>query len=412
MGLIKKDKSILDTEDNLHILGVVKNGAVRAELLDIFEHIPKVSSNIIIGDFISAYDDVCACQQNSIILLEVDENDKNIAEAVQRYKEACGGKQHRLIIIYNGLNDNDILHLLHAGVSDFLSLPLTAEETEQSILRLVTPRHHDTAFGGDSANHKIISFVHASGGVGTTTLAVNAAMLLNAKNMQNRHSACLVDLDTQFGGAALHLDLPALSPVADLIGDPDHLDHEMLECMMVRHSSGLPVLTAPDVPFPIEAIGSDVIERALHLLKQRYEHSIIDMPLALTSWTDTVLENSDVVYAVMQLNVPSIKQLRRWFSMLEVEGLSDLPVNVIANRHHYLGHFRQDNISIAQASESLGRDIDYTVSNDYDLVSHSLDQGIPAAQMNTKSKFVQEIKALLQDVATSAEQHSKIKFLS
>lgn len=394
-------------ECQLNILGLVKSNIIRDDLSQIFERIPNVSSKIVIGDFVSAYGDVDACKTNSIILLEVDKSDIHIAEAIKRYKKSCGEKQHRLVVVYDGLDDSDILRLLHAGVSDFLSLPLTAETADKSILRLVTPRNQYSYSGGNTENNKIISFVHASGGVGTTTIAVNSAILLNSLSIKERRAACLLDLDLQFGCAATHLDLPGYSPVMDLIDRPDHLDSEMLDGMMVRHSSGLPVLTASEIIFPIEAIGSDVIERVLHLSKQRYEYTVIDMPLTLASWTDTVLQNSDVIYAVMQLNVPNIKQLRRWFTMLDDEKLSDLPIKVIVNRYHYLGHFRQDNISIQQASESLGRNIDYMIPNDYDLVSHSLDQGVPAATLQPKSKFVQEIRNIMEGIEISTKHFAK-----
>ncbi len=368
-----------------HILGIVKTADRRDDLMTVLDSMEGISAHVVVGDLGLAWKEISEDRHNSIILLEVDEKDPNIVDSLQSFRDASGKKNHPFIIISGGLARDKMLHLLRAGVSDFLSLPLTFAEAQESISRVMA-RGKVAAAEKSAPSNKIITFAHASGGMGATTLAVNAAAIINAANQKKEHAACLLDLDLQFGGASIHLDLPGYSPVMDLLNKPERLDREMLEGMMMRHSSGLRVLTTPEAPLPMEAISSEIIERMLQIAQKRFEYVVVDMPQTMTLWTDTVFRQSKAIYVIMQLNVPSIRQLRRWFSVIEQEGLHGLPINVVVNRYSSFGQPGQSNITLAQASEALGRKIDYMIPNDYDLISQSLDQGMPCGQHPPQSQ--------------------------
>src|SRR3989304_9599789 len=172
----------------------------------------------------------------------------------------------------------------------------------------------------------------------------------------------------------------------------------MLNGMMMRHSSGLLVLTAPEVPMPMEAVSRELIDQILQIAQRQYEYVVVDMPQTLTQWTDTVFRKSRVIYVVMQMTVPGIRQLKRWFSVMEQEGMGGLPIKVVVNRHTSFGGAGNNDISIAQASEALGRKIDFVIPNDYALISNSLNQGLPAAIISPKSKFVCQLTTRLHEV--------------
>jgi pilus assembly protein CpaE len=385
-----------------HILGIVRTAERREDLMTVLDSMESLSSRVIVGDLAVGWKEIADDKHNSIVLLEVDDKDQNIVESLRTFKEAHGKRHYPFIIISGGLARDKMLQLLRVGVSDFLSLPLTIAETQEAISRL-TARGKVVADSSGAPSKKIITFAHASGGMGATTLAVNAAAIINAANHKKEHAACLLDLDLQYGGASIHLDLPGYSPVMDLLSKPERLDREMLEGMMMRHSSGLRVLTTPEAPLPMEAISSEVIEKMLQIAQKRFEYVVVDMPQTMTLWTDTVLKQSKVIYVVMQLNVPSIRQLRRWFSVIEQEGLHNLPIKVVVNRYSGFGQPGQSNISLAQASEALGRKIDYMIANDYDLISASLDKGMPAASVRPKAKFTRQLKTMLHEVAQEIE---------
>lgn len=389
-----------------HVLAIVKSDKLRQQLLTIFDGVPEITSKVIVGDSEMAEKHIHANKPNGIVMFEISKKDQNVVESVRVFKEACGGKDIPFIIISDKLEDKKMVGLLRLGVSDFLTLPLSEEETKESIER-VSAKYISESKADSPIDSKIITFAHASGGMGSTTLAVNAATLINETSTKNNKVACLLDLDLQFGGASIHLDLPGYSPVIDLLNKPERLDNEMLEGMMMRHSSGLRILTTPEIPLPVESINGDIIDKLLQIAQSRYPYIVVDMPQTMTLWTDAVFRKSCVIYVIMQMNIPSIRQLRRWFSVLEQEGLQNLPIKVVCNRHSSFGRIRHDNISIAQASEALGRKIDFMIPNDYDLILQSLDQGMPAAKIRPNSKFVRQLQAMLSETVDEIELPKK-----
>jgi pilus assembly protein CpaE len=263
--------------------------------------------------------------------------------------------------------------------------------------------------GNGTAVGKIITFVHASGGVGATTLAVNTAAIIKAVTKKD---VCLMDLDLQFGAVAIHLDLQTYSPVMDFLNQPERLDRSMLEGLMQDHRSGLRVLTAPEIIPPMEMMTGEMIEKLLEITKEHYKYIVVDMPHTIPQWTDVVFKKSKVIYAVMQMNVPAIKQLKRWFSAIEQEGLQDLPIKVVVNRYNpFFSRVGQNNITLAQAASALGRKIDFLIPNDHNLIWQSHDEGVPASSIDANSKFVHQMELMLHDVAEEISIPEKRSFL-
>ena len=64
-----------------------------------------------------------------------------------------------------------LLESIRAGVSEFISEPLSIAELEAAMSRVIKRRPADTA-------GRVFGFIGAKGGVGTTTVAVNVAAML------------------------------------------------------------------------------------------------------------------------------------------------------------------------------------------------------------------------------------------
>ena len=92
------------------------------------------------------------------------------------------------------------------------------------------------------------------------------------------------------------------------------------------------MLAGPSAAMPLDALRPAVVNALLQLARARFDYVIVDLPRALTGWTETVLSHSDLAYLVTQLNVPAVWQLRRLLAVIEKLGLDDLPVQLVLNR--------------------------------------------------------------------------------
>jgi len=281
------------------------------------------------------------------------------------------------------------LRAMRAGADDVLLKPIDLDEARDVFNRVMEhPRRNRP---GSSMVGKVVAFMHLSGGAGATTLAVNTACAL--ARVPRTKPTCLLDFDIQFGNAASLLDLPSTSPIQEFIDDPTRLDVGMLESMMLRHQSGLQVLTAPRQLLPLNAYAADGLRTMIDVAKQHFGFIVFDLPVALAPWTDSVLKTATVIYLVTSMSVPSAHRLIKFLDLLHEEGVRELPIKIVANRHHK-GN-RGNDISVAQFEKATGRKVDFLIPNDYSLISMSHGQGKPAIRLKPNSPFTVALTEML-----------------
>jgi Flp pilus assembly CpaE family ATPase len=248
--------------------------------------------------------------------------------------------------------------------------------------------------GDDKQRGKLVVFMHVTGGAGATTMAVNTAYALNEAGGQRR-SSCLIDLDLQFGGVASLLDLPYSSAMQALIEDPGRLDRTPFEEMLVRHPTGLQVLTAPRFPVPLHVLKQATITELLRAAKSRFSHVVVDMPVALATWTDVVLSSATQIYLVTPTTVPAAHRVARLLSLLQSQDLVRIPLKIIVNR--YNSSAKTGAISPKQFTKAINRPIDHLFPNEYELVLQSQNQGTPAIRIAPQSRYAQAVYKLLSE---------------
>jgi pilus assembly protein CpaE len=282
-----------------------------------------------------------------------------------------------------------IRRLMRLGISDFLPQPIN---TDELILGLQNAARKVRMRKPLPGSH-IITFLHGSGGAGATTLAVNAAACLKAANKDN--NVCVLDMDVQFGQVALNLDLSNARGILDVIEAPERLDATFLEGLMAHHESGIDVLSAPDVLLSLDSFSPEFAGRLLNIAMELYDFIVVDMPIALTNWSQTILGRTSVVVLVGQLTVPGIRQLRRLVSIMAADGAGDLDMLVVLNR--YLGGWK-GSIQPDEAAKALGRPIDFLVANDYKTVSAAVDRGILISEISSRARIVKDVEKLAQGI--------------
>jgi pilus assembly protein CpaE len=325
-----------------------------------------------------------------IVLIDVDPDSSEDLVLLRDLRKVAGIERTPVVAVISRLTDHAALRVMRAGADDVLLKPIDTKEAREVFARVM---EHARASRPDSAAlGKAVVFMHLSGGAGATTLAVNAACAL-ARAPESKQVA-LLDLDIQFGNAASLLDLPSASPVQDFIDDPVRLDEQMLEGMMLPHATGLHVLTAPRVLLPFTAYGPEGIRAMLDLAKRRYGYTVLDLPVALAPWTDTVLRSASVIYLVVGLSVPSAHRVMKFLDLLREENIGDLPLKLVANRYQG-GNKKGSDISVAQFERATGKKVDFLIPNDYSLISMSHGQGKPAVRLEPNSPFTSALREML-----------------
>jgi pilus assembly protein CpaE len=124
----------------------------------------------------------------------------------------------------------------------------------------------------------------------------------------------LVDLDLQFGQVATHLNLTPRFDLAGLASDEQALaDAELAASYLTAHPSGLQVLAAPSHPDADFRVTVEGLERALDLLRPRFEHIVVDCGSRLDPRSVWMLEQAATHVFVI---FPEIAALRAMSMLL------------------------------------------------------------------------------------------------
>ena len=388
--------------DGLRLLAVADSNEARGSIAKYLADFEGVEYELMAHDEFAKKGAVVSSETPDILLLEV-RNEKDAIEYMESIRAEPELEYLHICLLMRSPSKNTIVKLMQRGADDILSLTPNEIELSSTLARSSSQR---MARGGGADNRRqTIVFIHASGGAGATTLAVNTAVQLQKAAKQNGSKACLIDFDVQFGDVDLQLDLPMRSNLIDVIKSPDRLDTRMLENMMITGPDGLDVLTAPDQSLPLDALEKDTIEKIVSIARRHHRYVVIDMPIALTSWTDCILENADHIFLVTQINVVALRSSKRLIDTLQAESAGSAPITAIANRYPSKGQGRK--ISISQAEKMLLVPFLTKIPNDFSLLINSLDQGMPPTMQQPTSAYVQNIDQMLEKADLTKKKTKK-----
>jgi pilus assembly protein CpaE len=279
--------------------------------------------------------------------------------------------------------------LIRAGAHDVLPLPLTLDELETSVAAL-GESVHAVASSGAAATGKVVSVIKSVGGVGATALLTQMAVRY-AANEGPRRETCLIDLDVQFGDVAFQLGLQPKLSILDLLEAGARLDGELVRATTTEHRSGLKVIAAPSEMIPLEGLSNDHLMQIVDHATREYGTVFLDLPTNWTNWSLSFVARSDLVLLVTELTVAGLNRAKRQLDLLESQGLGNLEIRIVVNRYEK---------SLARAIRpsdvraALGRDIAFTVGNDFPLFRTAIDRGIPLSEVKKKSPILKDLDAL------------------
>jgi pilus assembly protein CpaE len=278
-----------------------------------------------------------------------------------------------------------------AGVGDFIPLPASESEL---LAAVAAAENRDTRA---PAEGRLVVFFSQQGGVGTTSLAVNTALLL-AGSDQVKGKVVLCDAAVQFGSAASFLGLKVQRDMSDLIRDPQGVA-ALPACLGEEPGSGLKVLAAPRDPVEGDRITAEDVTRVLIELRRRFSWVVVDTPPTLDLLTLAVLDSADKIFIVTEAVTPTILGTARLLRLLDEERLGPGRIRVILNRFNGF----EGNLSERTVVEQLGRDVDHVVPYDRSFVTAAT-RGRPILLGRPASAVEAAFSSIGQDAASMRDR--------
>jgi len=317
-------------------------------------------------------------------------------QSIARFKQLAEGDVPLIAAAYDP-SLAFVRSLVRAGAHDVVPLPLDLAELETAldpIRRMVASQGPRQRAG----HQKVVTMIKSEGGVGATSLLTQMATHFAANERLAGRECCLIDLDVQFGDAALQLGLMPQLTFADLIDAGKRLDGEMIRSVTTEHSSGLKVISAPKQIMPLEAMSSDQLLSIIDLATAEFGTVFVDLPTNWTNWSLSLLARSDLVLMVTELRVPSLHRARRQLDLMASQDMHNLEVRIVINRAEK-GFFRS--VGLADAERVLHRPVAFTVANDHATMTQAIDRGVPLTEVKKKCPLVKDLEAMDRGVAAA-----------
>lgn len=233
---------------------------------------------------------------------------------------------------------------------------------------------------------RVVAVMAGKGGSGKTITATNLAMAVNLR--RGADTVVVVDADLQFGDVALLLKLEPSWTLADAASQLDELSDARLDGMLLRHQTGLSVLAAPLRPTAEEAIPAKAIVEVVERLRGMYELVIIDTPPIFDDQLITLLEVSDEVLVVVDMDMASVKNAKITLEALRSGSFPMERMRLVVNRAN-----AKVRLDVDELERTLGLRVVGSIPSDRSI-PQSVNDGIPVVLSSPRSRVARAFHAL------------------
>jgi pilus assembly protein CpaE len=340
--------------------------------------------------------DVVAQSHPDIGFVALDSNPDRALELVAQLAKSA--PDCAILATSSSTDGNLILRTMRAGAKEFLTQPLKPEDVAAALQRVARQRHGSAS--GKKQGCTTIAVSGATGGVGSTSLAVNLGCAL-AANKEN--SVALLDLDLCLGDADVFLDTIPEYTLTDVSQNVARLDLTLLKRSLTKHDSGLYLLPRPVQLEDAQLVTADDMLRVIGLLKATFTHLVIDISKSFTEIDMLALREADHVLLVTQLDLPCLRNVVRLMMSFQATSQLGDKVKIVVNRAGY----ETGQISLKKAQETFGREVFWQIPNDYRVMVEVRNNGVPLIQQAPKAAITQSIGQLAEALCGNPdEQHA------
>ncbi|MCT4370739.1 AAA family ATPase [Yangia mangrovi] len=314
----------------------------------------------------------------------------------------------KVVLIAEDVTPASLHKLLRGGADEFAPYPLPEGELEAAVMRLraraeaartaamALPAAEAVTLkgGGDGV---LIAAQGLCGGCGTTTFAVNLAWELANVRKTGAPRVCLIDLGLQFGTIATYLDLPRRDAVFELLSDIPAMDGDSFGQALVNYDDKLSVLTAPPELLPLDMLSPEDVKALLDTAREHFDFVVVDLPKTIAHWTETVLTEAQVYFALVELDMRSAQNALRLKRALQSEDLPFEKLRFAMNRAPKFTDL-QGKTRAKRMAEGLGIEIGLQLPDGGKQVQMAGDHGLPLAKQAAKNPLRKEIAKLAAEL--------------
>lgn len=315
-------------------------------------------------------------EQPDLIILDIMMPDMDGYEVTRRMRANQKTADIPIIMFTAKTMVGDKVAGFQAGADDYLTKPIHPAELSSRVEAVLLRRARTRAEMSVRPHARILGFIGAKGGVGTTTLAINVAVALaqGSKDDASQH-VILGDLHSAAGDVGLQLGISRASGLQSLVSrQADDVSAKHVESALTGHVSGMRMLLSPieqraettDLP----ARHADAIIRQLASLA---EVVVLDLGSRLDDGARAAVRLCSRLIVVLEPQRPAVLLAQSMLAQLEKAGIgADKVMPVVVHRSPSAA-----TLSKAVIEGILNRDLAVVVTPVPEAAFQASEQGAP-----------------------------------
>jgi len=256
------------------------------------------------------------------------------------------------VIILSALSQvPDKIMGLEAGADEYITKPITPGELVARIKALLA-RYQQVRRSLSKQPGKVLGFIGAKGGVGTTTVALNVATAL----VMQEKKVVAAELRSSYGTFSAQLNLVQPQGLVNLLAlDPSKIDERGVNSHLINLQSGLRLLVGPQCVSEYRGIEPQQVEKIISTISTMVDYVILDLPCHPSAANKAALQRCDLVIFVIEPESMALASGIIALDLLKSWGIHGNRVGVIVvNRAPLVISIKLDQLKAALSHEIIG----------------------------------------------------------
>jgi pilus assembly protein CpaE len=321
----------------------------------------------------------------NVLVVETHGNRDQVMMELGRLAEVCQATTKVIIVGHV----NDVLlyrELIRQGISEYVVAPITS----MAFIEIVAGLYNDPKA---APLGRIVSFVGAKGGVGSSTIAHNVSW---AMSQRQNIDTILTDLDLAFGTASLNFNQDSGGGIMDALGQPERVDSTLIERLMTKLDNKLSLLNGPGGVERDTSIDAHAMESVLNVVRLSAPMVVVDMPNMWAPWVKYTLLNSDEIIITATPELPSLRNAKNLVDLLKSARPNDkLPVLVL----NQVGIPKRPEIPVNDFAKAVGLTPAAVIGHDPQVFGQAQGNGQMIFEVAPKSKAAEILGGLARGIA-------------
>jgi pilus assembly protein CpaE len=316
----------------------------------------------------------------NLLIVETRLSGQAALDELDRLAEVCDPATK--VVVVGRHNDVELYRdLMRRGASEYLVAPLAPLQ----LIEVISGLYLDPSA---KPVGRVIAFVGARGGAGSSTIAHNVGWYMADTFSIN---TTIVDFDLPFGTTGLDFNDEAGQGVADALSAPERLDDVLLDRLLIKRGDHLSLFTAPATLDRDYDASPEAYESVIDATRQMSPCVIVDMPHVWTPWVKACLIAADEIVVVATPDLASLRNAKNLIDLVRHARPNDSPPRLVINQ---AGMPKRPEIPAKDFAETMGVEPTTIIPFDAALFGQAGNNGQMVLEIAAKSPVAESLSKL------------------